>query len=181
MCCCKPFLISLTYFRFVLTVFQDPNKSCPCLPLIPDPVAPQLLDLSYFQGQQSWLSEAATSTSTSCSFYTTSFPSSTGTARFCTCGSIMAGINLAVSSTSTMSYCATGDDPPPGWTQILADEMGYPISTTPASPPSTSTPTPTPTPTPPPPTTLAPSTAPRTTSSYCDPYWCGAPFCDRCP
>ncbi|KAG8532578.1 uncharacterized protein KY384_002455 [Bacidia gigantensis] len=53
----------------------------------------------------------------------------TGEQKWCQCGGVIAGINLATSSTSTTSYCATGGGVPLGFTQIAADGSGNPVAT----------------------------------------------------
>ena len=55
----------------------------------------------------------------------------TGMQRYCLCGpsgDVMAGINLAVSGTSTTSYCAMGEPVPTGFSQIPDNPDGSPAS-----------------------------------------------------
>ncbi|KAG8528378.1 uncharacterized protein KY384_007296 [Bacidia gigantensis] len=62
-----------------------------------------------------------------------------GEQKYCQCGGVIAGINLATSGQSTTSYCATGGDVPPGFTQIAADGNGNAITTAPAKTTATAT------------------------------------------
>ena len=75
---------------------------------------------------------------TACTFTSTSYPTDgpsaayyssmglSGVQKYCTCGGVMAGINIATSGKSTTSYCATGGTAPAGYTQIAADGGGNP-------------------------------------------------------
>lgn len=70
---------------------------------------------------------------TSCIF-TTTVPGSllismglTDVQSYCTCGETMAGINFAISGTSTTKYCALGGPIPTGFSQIGADN-GHPVT-----------------------------------------------------
>jgi hypothetical protein len=120
--------------------------------------------------------------STTCSVVSTLFPLSLqsiagvyGTQYYYKCGPLMVGINLAVSGTSTISYPALGEPPRSGFTQIPASN-GHPFvatSTPPPLPPSATAPTST--------VALSGNPSAKASPTYCDPYWCGAPFCGPCP
>lgn len=79
-------------------------------------------------------------TGTSCAVSTTTYQTAdasfglTGVGTYCQCGPTIAGLNYAVSGTSTTSYCAIGITPPAGYTQIPADGHGPITPTTTAIP-----------------------------------------------
>lgn len=125
--------------------------------------------------------------STTCTPTSTLFPLSLqsinnlfGTQYYYTCGDTIVGINLAVSGTSTISYPANGEQPPAGFTQIPAADNGKPY-TPPPRLQTTEPPLPFSSTSSLPSVTLVVSDQPKATSTYCDPYWCGAPFCGACP
>lgn len=158
-------------FRFCRESFQRPSKLCFWCGR--DDRRPGKCDKMLISGEQG--------SSANCSFVTPVFPSSaqstagSGTQRFCQCGLTVASINLAVSGTSTTTYCALGSPIPSGFSHILATNG---VSITTASPELT--PTQKPTTAPKPRTTPKPKTyssAKSSTTSSCNLAWCGAPFC----
>lgn len=128
-----------------------------------------------------WWSPKPTTTTrvtpSDCSFVTTSFatlvvPTMDPVACWCECASgTMVDMTWGSSASSTSSWCLPGPASyaPDGWTQ-LPDGVKYCRGL----PTATTQPPPTTEPPPPPPVTTT------STATYCDPNWCGAPYCAPC-